>query len=310
MSYVFRQEEPVAAGVRRIAREQIDAAVAELNDPALDRHEAVHQVRKRCKKLRALLRLVRPVLGDVYHAENARFRDAARTLSAVRDATALLEAYDALTTHYGATLDRRAAAPIRRALTLRRRHVAETFDLDGRIDAFLTEMEAARRAVDGWPLDADEFDALDGGLRKTYGRARRAMDHAYAEPSDEAFHEWRKRVKYHWYHSRLLTAVWPAVMTPRTDALDALAGLLGDEHDLAVFRQVLTGEPDRFAGVQALPAFLGLLDRRRAELQAEVRPLGRRLLAEPPRALAHRLGTYWAVWREDPARPPALAAPA
>lgn len=30
---------------------QIDKAIGELRDEELDRHEAVHQVRKRCKKL-------------------------------------------------------------------------------------------------------------------------------------------------------------------------------------------------------------------------------------------------------------------
>jgi hypothetical protein len=31
----------------------------------------------------------------------------------------------------------------------------------------------------------------------------------------EHFHEWRKRVKYHWYHLGLLRELWPASMELR-----------------------------------------------------------------------------------------------
>jgi hypothetical protein len=65
MSYhLKRSDGPVQDGVRRIAVDQIDAAIAELDDKALDVHETVHQIRKRCKKLRGLIRLVRPAFAD------------------------------------------------------------------------------------------------------------------------------------------------------------------------------------------------------------------------------------------------------
>ena len=51
------------------------------------RSAAVHEVRKSLKKIRAALRLVRPVIGDKsYRRENTCFRDAARPLTEVRDA--------------------------------------------------------------------------------------------------------------------------------------------------------------------------------------------------------------------------------
>lgn len=50
--------EPVADGVREIADDQLGTALAEIDDNE-DRHDAVHEVRKRCKKVRGLMRLVR-----------------------------------------------------------------------------------------------------------------------------------------------------------------------------------------------------------------------------------------------------------
>ena len=70
MSYRFEPGEKVERGVKRMAREQIDKALAEIDSDELDVHERVHQVRKRCKKLRAIARLVRPALGSQYAGIN------------------------------------------------------------------------------------------------------------------------------------------------------------------------------------------------------------------------------------------------
>ena len=83
MSYRFREREPVRRGALRIAREEIDKAVVVLGDENLDRHERVHQARKRFKKIRALLRLLRGELGDTYGEENVWFRDCGRELAAL-----------------------------------------------------------------------------------------------------------------------------------------------------------------------------------------------------------------------------------
>lgn len=64
MAYALAQDDDtVEAGMRRIAAEQIERAIAEIDDTGLDRHETVHQVRKRCKKVRGLVRLVRPAFS-------------------------------------------------------------------------------------------------------------------------------------------------------------------------------------------------------------------------------------------------------
>ena len=136
MSYQLEIAEPIDVGVRRIASELIDDAIARIEVPDRDRHEAVHGVRKNCKELRGLLRLVRPRVPDLYQAENRYFRDAAASLSGIRDAEAALESYDALLKAFDEQVDRRDLAPARRALTLHKQHLSEDVaDLDARLDA-------------------------------------------------------------------------------------------------------------------------------------------------------------------------------
>jgi Group II intron, maturase-specific domain len=59
MSYRIHFNESLADAVPRIVCEQMDRAVAELTGPDPDVTKAIHQVRKRGKKIRGLLRLVR-----------------------------------------------------------------------------------------------------------------------------------------------------------------------------------------------------------------------------------------------------------
>ena len=96
MGFRLQRGESINEEIQRIAEEQLEKAVAEIQDGELDRHEAVHQVRKRFKKIRGLIRLVRPAFEKTYQRENAMFRDAGREISAVRDAQSLIEAFDRL----------------------------------------------------------------------------------------------------------------------------------------------------------------------------------------------------------------------
>ena len=306
MGYRLRRREAVDAGVARIAREQIDKALEEIGEASLDRHETVHQVRKRCKKLRGLARLVRPSLGGRFRKINTTFRDAARELSLIRDAQSSIESFDKLVGEFEDPLEPDAFASIRQWLAeeLEQASAGES-DLDARLARFANILRDARSRVDRWELTAAEFDAVCDGLAKTYGRGRDAMNPAYDRRTAEAFHEWRKRVKYHWYHLRLLQPIWSPVLKRQRQEADRLGDLLGDEHDLAVLRGRIVEESGRWEPFN-VEAFLGLLDRRRLELHSLAWPLGQRLYAEKPSALVRRFGCYWDAWRRSANRQPPL----
>ena len=92
---ILPEDATVEAALRRIAREEAEGALSEVRGtgPLAPR---VHAMRKAVKKLRGLLRLVRPVFSDA-KAENEVLRDALelvqpkkrllRSLSPVRDDT-------------------------------------------------------------------------------------------------------------------------------------------------------------------------------------------------------------------------------
>ncbi len=284
------------AALQRIAAEQIDRALSEIDDADIPLTERVHQVRKRCKKLRGLIRLVRPVFAG-YERENVALRDAARRLSGLRDTQTLIATYDAVCVQFADEIDRRAFGPIRGRLTRDAKAAAANPDLAAQVDAFRDVMQAVRARAPDWTLEDGGFDAIEAGLHKTYGRARTRMKRARSDGGDTAMHEWRKRVKYHWYHARLLTPVYPAMMAPWVAEADRLSDLLGDHHDLAVFEARLARTPDAFGDATSLAAFRALLGKRKAMLAERALATGRMLLAEDPDALVDRWTRYLSLWQ-------------
>src|SRR5262245_38259437 len=97
MSYRLKSGEELAPGFKRIAREQMDDALAHLTGhrPGEDLDEAVHESRKCFKKVRGLLRLLRQEIGEtVYQRENVCFRDAGRLLADMRDSAVMIHTLD------------------------------------------------------------------------------------------------------------------------------------------------------------------------------------------------------------------------
>jgi len=299
MSYRFHFNESVADAAPRVVCEQVDRALAELSARDTDVAGAVHQVRKRCKKIRGVLRLVRGSFAGSYRQENAWFRDLARRLSGPRDAQAMLECFDNLRDALGPDLGRDAFAGVREALVERRSGFHQGGELAAGVGETVAALQAARLRVLGWRVDDQGFAALEQGLARTYRRARKAQRVSYRTPTPEQFHEWRKRVKYHWYHLRLLRAVWPAPMKSQAAEAGQLADLLGDDHDLAVLRDTLRGECDALGDADEVDALSGLAQRRQDQLRAEAWSLGWRLFADKPRHFCQRLHRYWQAAQYD-----------
>jgi CHAD domain-containing protein len=293
MAFEFDRREPVPNAVRRLVVEQLDLAAGELGaDPG---EKAVHEARKALKRCRAVVRLVRPVLGDeLAAAENAAYRDAGRALSATRDADVLLATWDRVTGDGVDGVDDATLTAGRRALEAHRERVRAEPSADP--TAVAEALREARRRAAGWPEADDSWRSLAPGLRRIYGQGRAAMA-ATGRGDDEAWHDWRKRVKDTWYHLTLLVPAWEPVLGAEEAEAHRLSELLGDDHDLAVLRAEIAGRDGPWSADEAA-ALTAAVDARRRALQAEALDRGRRLYAEKPKAFAARLGGYWDAWRD------------
>jgi CHAD domain-containing protein len=219
-------------------------------------------------------------------------------VSDLRDLTGFVETFDLMAERHPEVVDTDRFTLLRDEL-LRQREEATAPHLDDAMAGVGSDLQAARERIGDWSVPDERFDALAGGLAKTYGRARDRMAEAYGERTTAAFHEWRKRVKYHRYHVRLLQDCWKPMMQARRDQMHELSDLLGDDHDLGELRAHLHEDPDRFGGAGLVGEFTALLDRRRARLQLDARGLGERLFVASADDYVGRVRRYWDIWSAE-----------
>lgn len=293
MGFSFSQRSKVGSQVRKIAAEQIEASIADIG-AAGNFDDTVHELRRRCKKIRGLLRLVRPHFAD-FHVENAAFRDAADTLSAARDAAVMLDTFEAVLKDDAArSLPAETGNRLRRALEDNVRRVSREQDRAGLLDAFSEAMVAARLRVAQWRFDASGFALIEPGLRDIYARMRNRLRAAKKGGEDDVFHDWRKDTKSHWFHVSLLKDCAPDRLGARKDQLDTLGEYLGDHHNLAVLAEgleMLTGALD--------PVLSRVIAGRKDALADKAFLLGRQLTVESPGALVARFEQFWKLLPKD-----------
>lgn len=287
--------------------EQLDRAVRAIESDQVPRPEAVYSLRKRCKKVRAILRLARGPLEDldIYRPANATLRDIAARFSGLRDADVMLATYDRVMARCVDTQqsagDRRRFAPIRAALT--RRRTALLARPENNLGELLEEARwlllKFRLGIGDWDFEDSGFQAIDPGLRKTYRRVLSSAKQARKTGSVEALHEWRKRLKYHRNHLRLLRKMAPRTLLPRIKALWQLGDLLGFDRDLAILHDLVSTDP-AFSRIAAQRDFLKLADAFRREIQARALQANDALAFTDEDTTISRLAGLWNIGMNRP----------
>ena len=290
MPYRLERGEAVPGGIRRIVSEEADSAIKHLtNTAARRREEAIHEARKSIKKIRGVLRLVRPDLGRTYRDENRVLRDAGRRLSQIRDAEAVIEVFDDLVQRYRGDLQKNSWAAIRRGLEGDKRETEKQAGVDSVLRQAATTLRRVGRDVKNWPLPQDGFVAVKSGLRNSYRQGRKALALVQQHPAAENYHYFRKRVKDHWYHVRLLENLWTEEMKAREAGLKDLQTWLGDDHNLVVLREKLQGKPET-------ELFCALAGQYQTELRNKSVSLGLRLYEQKSNRFTKSMSHLWDTW--------------
>jgi len=288
MGYRLIQDETLARGLRRIARDEIDFAVSQLatRDPA-ERDHAIHESRKSIKKLRGLLRMLAPVLGPSAQTDIAALGALGRSLSEFRDAAALIETVDMVAHHCRRDEALEQLTGLRR--TLRRRAEVTSRRADASVvrEQGIVGLRHLKRATATWKLE-DGFDLLEPGLKRSFKRGTVALKTAQEHPSADNFHALRKRVKDRWYQVRVLEGIWPHPSLSPEKALGDLQEDLGDDHNLEVLRASIPADS---------AALLELVDILQKNLREKSLAAATALYNRKPREFVAELKSLWDEWR-------------
>jgi CHAD domain-containing protein len=293
MAFHLKMVEGVEEGLRRIAIAQIDGALEAADDHGA-RQAAPHTIRKRCKKLRGLLRLVRGAFGD-YEAEQGALRDTARKLASVREAGAHLEAMQRLCARDPARYQGHDFEHASTWLQAQRDTAVRANEEDEGTEQARAMLGAQRERATQWTLQETGFDAVRRGLRGTYRSARQALALARDQPSAHHLHELRKQVKYHRFHLDLLHKSWPGPMKAAGREAHALGEILGEHHDIDVLLAAL-GQGHAGRDINDAGERIAVAARpERERLEQAAFHSARCLLAEKPGCFGKRLQRYWEV---------------
>jgi CHAD domain-containing protein len=289
----IRADEPLGAGLLRVAEGLIDSITKSEGQPESAGGEYVHDVRTTIKRLRALLRLIRPVVGEAFfNRENERLRGAGRRLAVARDAEVARETLKGLPVS-GEPEQKAVAA----ALAGLERKTQRGTDIDKALQEVRSDLRQTQRSLQRLQLVDSDWEVVGNGLKNVYRQNRKRMNAALQNGGDEAFHRWRIRVKNLFYELQLLEPVWPKRLDKMTSRLSKLQDKIGLDHDIAVLKGVLQKTPEAFGGPAAVEALMHRLDAESGKLRHRVEPLGEKIFAKKPRPFVRKLGRRWDNWR-------------
>ncbi|MCO1332895.1 CHAD domain-containing protein [Microbulbifer sp. OS29] len=232
MNYQLKCDSPLSEQIKGIAQEKVLAATEYLRR---DGNEiAVHGLRKRCKKVRALLRLVDTEMSDVFQYENSHYRALSQTLARSRDLTALrIALLDLAPPHYFHRLHNL----LNELIQAEQNHAAVT--------AALRLLDEGQKRIPSWPLDHVSWKNTEAGYQRGYQKAVNAWRKVQKHKNANRLHLLRKRAKDHWYQSRLLRKRYPITIGSRCESLKQLGQALGDWRDLHLLARMVVIQQDR-----------------------------------------------------------------
>ncbi len=205
-----------------------------------DFDQAIHASRTSLKKLRALLRLLRPTLPDeAFREQDQQVRDFGRQLCGVRDAAVMLATFREIHDEAAAYLKQAATASIEHALDRHYREALEAQDsarLRDRLTPQFRRLEQALHALK--PAGFDQARMIDA-VEQVYRDGLHGYHSAQIDANDEKSHAWRKDVKYLWYQLLLFAAPRRKRIKHFCKKLDRLGEALGRAHDLFVLSEYL-----------------------------------------------------------------------
>lgn len=300
MAYRFDTEQPVSHEVRRILLEEVDSAIDQLTKHNnKDRDESIHEARKSVKKVRGLLRLIAPLIGKgTFRKENEHLRDTGRKLSELRDARAIIEIFEALVKEAEPQklLADDLVQSMRGRLEEYKSATEQNINLEETLGSAVAALGTAREHVKSYQFDGAGFEGLEQGLKNVYRRGRKAMKQAGKAQDADSFHDWRKRVKDHWYHVRLLSGLNTAFLQMREDDLKKLETWLGDDHNLVVLRDTISNGKTNFGHSKQMRQFLVIAKQHGQELREKALDLGQHLYGLKPKQLLSELAGARDTW--------------
>jgi CHAD domain-containing protein len=217
----------------RILKE-IQLAINEIQGREInDLEHSVHAFRRRCKRIRAYIRLLPPSLTKQAERARKQVRQAAATLSGLRDAQVSEQTWHQIDERLRHSETERAAVvdciqcPKQKPTPVSQSAASEL------LHSAAKALHKGQRTVKRLPTRQSRSKLL-ARLRETYQAARRATQVTMDGSSPENYHELRKLVKQFYHQCQFVRSAYHHQLQSDIEQAQNLANKLGDAMDLAV----------------------------------------------------------------------------
>ncbi|MDX1590189.1 MAG: CHAD domain-containing protein [Oleiphilaceae bacterium] len=282
MRYRVKATGDLATHLRRLFQSLSEDIALSLLQACRDSETGIHEARKGCKEVRALLRLLRPQLGgDTFRRHQQFYRSVAGQLAGNRDAMVMLNTWRNLQDLWP-ELRSEGFRSVDTRLTAEEKidpisHQGESFFINLARELERERFAAADRAF------PSKRKGLIPSLERIYRKARKSERIADKSDQIDDFHEFRKRSKDLFYCLRMLRPLLSKQAKPTVRALRDMTETQGLVNDHAVLLEFLTAQqqainlsPDDWSSLQQI------LHRRINTLQNQAHRKARKLLKASP----------------------------
>jgi len=291
VAFRLRSNESVADGLRRLARKELKAARNALrHTPPGD--ENIHEVRKSLKKVRAIAQLIDADDGHGLGGSPKALRRASRTISALRDADAMLEMLTKLRKRNPRLISEHSFARMHRWLSSRKQSALDAAEQDDAWSDVDRRLKNARREAKSWRPSHSRFGSLAAGIRSAHKRGRKAVVRAKKSGRASDFHEWRKEMKELWYTLRLVEDCAAGIRKNVRQLHDAETWL-GDDHNLAVLCLELSKDASVCGAPAELDGVRRAVDRYQKSLRGQAVAATHRIYAQKSGAYVRGVKQAW-----------------
>jgi hypothetical protein len=231
------------------------------------------------------------VLDKAYRAVDRDLSTVSRLLAPVADGRGIVETLKEIEHRYPASLPKRTLAAARAGVLRNGARADREAHTRGILKIAAGTLRSERSRVKHWQIRGDGFRAIAPGLEESYRRARRMMLATWSKPKPSHFHTWRRYVKDHWFHIRLLEGRCGNHLVAYERRIEALDGILGEYHNVILLRDVLV--TDTSLPRDGTARCLRVVARYQRVLRRHAEILGARIYTERPRRFVRRVRHMW-----------------
>ncbi len=298
--YLFSitNNEEVSDAAHRVLAEQYDLIINACNNND-DVHKSIHDIRKSYKRIRAVLRLVKPdIQRGTYNKENKLIRDLSRKFSTARNLHVFSEEFDDIITAGILKLPETDIYQIHNFFKVKKEEALKVLlDLD-MFTVIRKKTEDAKNRIAKIDFKSLGPHTIYKGVSNVFAWGQKQMIYTQQFPTDDNLHEMRKRVNALMYLVRLIKEVSPDFFNGYYGGLKSASLALGEDHNMAEMVNYIDTINNQLLPPVEKQKIHEYIISQRQQIQVDVWPSIAKLYTGQADEFSKRIKSYWLLGRQ------------